>query len=98
MSYCLFFNIENTKISGAGCGQVQKGGGKNQEPARETSPSSKEDDKFHFRKRGRLTKEEERELSRTSKNLFNWVKVLKEPIEGEHPGPRLLNRRGCKSS
>ena len=40
-----------------------------------------------------MTKEEERELSRTSRNLFDWVKVLKEPIEGEHPGPRLLNRR-----
>ena len=38
------------------------------------------ENKFHFRKRGRLAREEERDLISISKNLFDWVKV-KELIE-----------------
>ena len=33
-------------------------------------------DMFQFRKKGRLTKEEEVELKRTRKNMFDWVKVM----------------------
>ena len=39
--------------------------------------------KFKFKKRGKLTKEEEGELTRMNKNMFDWVKVVPSVMETE---------------
>ena len=46
----------------------------------ETSEKVK-DNKFQFTKKGRLTMEEEADLRRTNKNMFDWVKVVVPPLK-----------------